>query len=78
MKKEKQLIENGIEKNEAKEIVKKFLNENKISCNDFLIKADGTKINILDAILSPTREYFNDIIDETKKIKNLYKTKRYF
>ncbi len=77
-KKEKQLIENGIEKNEAKEIVKKFLNENKISCNDFLIKADGTKINILDAILSPTREYFNDIIDETKKSKTYIKQKGIF
>ena len=32
-----------LDKIEAKEIVKKFLNENKISCNDFLIKADGTK-----------------------------------
>ena len=69
---------NGIEKNEAKEIVKKFLNENKISCNDFLIKADGTKINILDAILSPTREYFNDIIDETKKSKTYIKQKGIF
>lgn len=68
-KKEKQLVLEGIPELEAKKIVQRFINEEQLSCNDFLIKADGTKIKVLDALLSPIREYFNDIVDEEKKSK---------
>ena len=68
-KKEKQLVVEGIPELEAKKIVQRFMNDEQLSCNDFLIKADGIKIKVLDALLSPTREYFNDILDEQKKSK---------
>lgn len=68
-KKEKQLIAEGLSETEAKKIVQRFMNEEQLSCHDFLIKADGTKIRVLDALLSPIREYFNDIVDEEKKSK---------
>ena len=68
-KKEKQLVADGIHELEAKKIVQRFINEEQLSCNDFLIKADGTKIKVLDALLSSSREYYNDIIDEEKKSK---------
>lgn len=68
-KKEKQLIADGLSEIEAKKIVQRFMNEEQISCNDFLIKADGTKIRVLEALLFSSREYFNDIVDEEKKSK---------
>lgn len=68
-KKEKQLVADGLSETEAKKIVQRFMNEEQLSCNDFLIKADGTKIKVIDALLFSSREYYNDIVDEEKKSK---------
>ncbi|WP_026804097.1 primase-helicase family protein [Aliarcobacter lanthieri] len=77
-KKEKELVENGISEVKAKEIVNSFINEGKISCHDFLIRIDGTKIKVLDALLDYSREYYNDIVDESKKSKAYIKRKNIF
>ena len=67
--KEKDLILNGIDGIEAKKIVKKFIEFNEISCQDFLIKQDGNKVKILDTLLSNNKEYYNDFLEVEKKGK---------